>query len=227
MFSNDGNHRQPPPPPPRSRTFLVHFSTHRLLNCKFYFRKQTALVSIPPSSCARRAAEIFAGKESQLILDLGCGAGRDSLILGGGGATVIGLDAARAGLLLAQKRVHHSQLKTFWVESDSRFLPFPVALFDGVCCFGLLHEFVGQSATADVSRTMHEINRVLKPSGVAIVATAAGEPEKGLPDVQIFSEAMFDAAVREFHCIEKRVYDDLGCTGKQDYKVWFGQLRKK
>jgi len=29
-----------------------------------------------------------------------------------------------------------------------------------------------------------------------------------------------------FRCIEKKLYDDLGCTGRTDYKVWFGQFVK-
>ena len=74
---------------------------------------------------------------------------------------------------------------------------------------------------------MYEIHRVLKHSGAAIVATVAGEPEKGLPHVQNFSEAMFDPVIAKFRCIEKKVYDDLGCTGRSDYKVWFGHLVKK
>lgn len=140
---------------------------------------------------------------------------------------MIGLDAARSGLLLAHKRAALSHPKPSWVESDCRVLPFPDALFDGMYCFGLLHEFVGESAKSDVHMTMAEIKRVQKSSGVAIVATVAGDPEKGLPQVQNFSEAMFNAAIAEFRCIEKRVYDDLGCTGKSDYKVWFGHLVKK
>ncbi|MBI5033965.1 MAG: class I SAM-dependent methyltransferase [Chloroflexi bacterium] len=191
-----------------------------------FYLDDSKLGSIPPSSCAQQAAKIFSEKNSQIILDLGCGTGRDSLCLASGGATVIGLDAARSGLLLAQKRAALSHSKPSWVESDSRGLPFPDALFDGVYCFGLLHEFVGESAESDVRMTMDEINRVLKPSGVAIVATVVGDPEKGVPHVQNFSEAMFDDATAGFRCIEKKVYDDLGCTGRPDYKVWFGHLEK-
>jgi len=202
--------------------------TQPLSRWQQFYQDDSRLGSIPPSSCAIQAARIFAENNCQIILDLGCGTGRDSLCLAGGGAKVIGLDAARSGLLLAQKkRTVPSQLRLSWVESDSRLLPFSNALFDGVYCFGLLHEFVGESAEVYVRMTMDEINRVLKPSRVAIVATVAGDPEKGLPQVQNFSEAMFDSAIAEFRCIEKKVYDDLGCTGRPDYKVWFGHLVKK
>lgn len=113
-----------------------------------------------------------------------------------------------------------------WIESDSRRLPFLNSLFDGVYCFGLLHEFVGESAKDDVSRTLKEIRRVLMQEGVAVIAVSAGDPQKGLPHVQNFSKSMFDAATSDFRCIQKKLYEDLGCTGRLDYKVWFGHLVK-
>ncbi len=190
-----------------------------------FYEDDAKLGDIPASTCADQAVRIFAENNSQIILDLGCGTGRDSLHLAGDGAVVIGLDAARSGLLLAQKRAA-SSLRLSWVESDSRILPFSDAQFDAVYCFGLLHEFVGETAVSDVNRTMAEIYRILKGGGTAVIAVSAGDPEKGLPHVQNFSEAMFDETTAQFDCLEKKVYDDLGCTGRSDYKVWFGQLKK-
>lgn len=192
---------------------------------KFYL-DDPRLGSLPPSSCADQAARLFIENNSQIILDLGCGTGRDSLLLASRGMKVIGLDATHSGLLLAQKRESTSHHQVLWLESDSRTLPFPDDFFDGIYCFGLIHEFVGQSAEAAVSRTMAEIYRVLKVLGIAVVATAAGDPEKGLPHVQNFTESMFDEVTAKFHCIEKKLYFDLGCTGRTDYKVWFGHFTK-
>jgi len=191
-----------------------------------FFQDDSSLGAIPPSSTARLAARIFSENNSQTILDLGCGTGRDSLPLASSGAQVVGLDAAHSGLLLAQKRAAALQVIASWVESDSRLLPFSDSFFDGVYCFGLLHEFVGKTAETDVRKTLAEIYRVLKSSGVAIVAVSAGDPEKGLPHVQNFSESMFDAATAVFHRVEKKTYDDLGCTGRTDYKIWFGYFTK-
>jgi len=120
-----------------------------------------------------------------------------------------------------------SQFNPSGIESDSRLLPFSDATFEGVYCFGLLHEFVGESSKNDVARIMSEIHRVLKNSGVSILAVSAGDPKKGLPQVQNFSESMFDAATSEFRCIEKRGYNDLGCTGRTDYKVLFRHFMNK
>lgn len=185
------------------------------------------LQDIPPSACAHQAAKIFASSNSRVILDLGCGTGRDSLYLANSGLEVIGLDAAHSGLLLAQKRDDASEIKSSWIESDSRSLPVSDSIFDGVYCFGLLHEFVGVSAENAVAKTMDEIHRVLKTSGVAIIAVSAGDPRKGLPHVQNFSESMFDTITAKFHSVEKNLYDDLGCTGRTDYKVWFRYFVKE
>ena len=191
-----------------------------------FYSDDPELVNIQPSACANRAAKIFTENNCRIILDLGCGTGRDSLHLAKSGSHVIGLDAARSGLLLAQKRTANSGFRNSWVESDSRLLPFSDAVFDGIYCFGLLHEFVGEAARDDVNRTLKEVHRVLKPSRTAVIAVSSGDPQKGLPHVQNFSEAMFDAATSELRCIEKKVYDDLGCTGRSDYKVWFGYFVK-
>ena len=204
----------------------VIMKKEKLTRWQQFYSEDPKLADIPPSVCADQAAKIFTENNCRIILDLGCGTGRDSLHLAKTGSRVIGLDAARSGLLLAQKRTVDSRARISWIESDSRELPFPDAVFDGVYCFGLLHEFVDELARDDVSRTLKEARRVLTPNGVAIITVSAGDPEKGLPHVQNFSEAMFDAATAKFHCVEKKLYDDLGCTGRKDYKIWFGYFAK-
>jgi ubiquinone/menaquinone biosynthesis C-methylase UbiE len=113
-----------------------------------------------------------------------------------------------------------------YVEADAHHLPFADSLFEGIYCFGLLHEFVGETAAVDVQQTMHEIHRILKPAGLLILTTLAGDPQAGLPHVQLFSETMFDAVTSMFQRIEKRTYADLGCTGQSGYNIWYGQFTK-
>jgi hypothetical protein len=59
-----------------------------------------------------------------------------------------------------------------------------------------------------------------------MLTVLAGEPEAGLPHVQLFSEAMFLAATAPFMCIEQRLVDDVGCTGSRDYRVWYGVFER-
>jgi SAM-dependent methyltransferase len=73
---------------------------------------------------------------------------------------------------------------------------------------------------------MEEIYRVLEPGGVLLLAVHAGDPLLGLPHVVLFSEEMFDCATQSFSRIEKRLIDDLGCTGRGDYHTWQGVFVK-
>ena len=66
---------------------------------------------------------------------------------------------------------------------------------------------------------MQEITRVPSDGGQLVLAVIAGDPAVGLPRLRMSTEAMFDAATTGFRCIEKACYDDLGCTGRADYRV--------
>lgn len=39
--------------------------------------------------------------------------------------------------------------------------------------------------------------------------------------MQLFSRQMFDEVTKGFKEIEVKMYDDVGCTGRVDYHVWF------
>ncbi|HPH94827.1 MAG TPA: class I SAM-dependent methyltransferase [Anaerolineaceae bacterium] len=60
---------------------------------KFY-TNDPKLGSIAPSQCAGEAARLFAAAGKKQILDLACGAGRDTRVLLSSGAVIIGVDAA-------------------------------------------------------------------------------------------------------------------------------------
>jgi ubiquinone/menaquinone biosynthesis C-methylase UbiE len=169
---------------------------------------------------------MFSEIGAELVLDVGCGAGRDTFVLGSCGAQVVGLDLAAAALAMARTRSDAGQIRPLWIQGDARCLPFAADSFDGAYCFGLLHEFVGGAAEDDVDRTMAELHRVLRPGGHAVVTALAGNPADGLPHVRLFSEAMFDAAVAPFECVEKAPRDDVGCTGRPEYRIWSGRLVK-
>lgn len=192
---------------------------------QLYLEDQRVL-SAPVSACAHYALEYFRGAGKSHLLDLGCGVGRDSALLVNGGLKVTGSDAAFSGLRLAQR--HNATLVTPppLAQADARHLPFGDEAFEGIYCFGMLHEFVGENAKEDVARVMQEIRRVLQPGGCLVLATLAGDPAQGLPHLQMFTEPMFDEATRLLACVDKGLYDDVGCTGCHGYRVWRGTFVK-
>lgn len=188
-----------------------------------FYKEDERVQSAPPTHCARHAAEVFVQRDRQIILDLGCGTGRDSSYLADQGLFVVGLDLAESGLAIA-KRVRKNEAN--WINADARQLPFRNASFEGVFCFGLLHEFTGETREDDAREVMSEIRRVLKSLGILVLAVLSGEPEKGLPQVYLFTERYFDSVTQGFQAVAKREYEDIGCTGKEDYRVWSGVFLK-
>lgn len=193
---------------------------------QLYLEDQRVL-SASASICAQKAVEYFHTNNKQVILDLGCGTGRDSVLLASNGLKIFGVDAAHSGLVLAKEQQQRTQQGFELAEADARCTPFPSDTFEGIYCFGLLHEFVGTTAPNDVNQVMTEIERILQPDGCLVLATLAGEPTLGLPHVRMFNEQMFDEATCRFKCIDKQNYDDIGCTGKSNYPIWMGMYRKQ
>jgi hypothetical protein len=56
-----------------------------------------------------------------------------------------------------------------------------------------------------------------------ILAVLAGQPEDGLPHVRLFTRAMFDAALCAFTVDACELLDDVGCTGRAGYRVWWAR----
>lgn len=100
------------------------------------------------------------------VLDAGCGAGRDTNLLSKKGVNAIGLDISEG--LIAVARQQYPNL-TF-IEGDLRGLPFNNQEFDGVWAHAsLLHLETGE----DVSKSLSEFARVLKPKGILHVLVKA------------------------------------------------------
>ncbi|MGB8658240.1 MAG: class I SAM-dependent methyltransferase [Candidatus Zixiibacteriota bacterium] len=191
-----------------------------------FYEEDERVLSASPSYCARNAVEVFSRYNKRTILDLGCGVGRDSFHLVENGFRVVGVDLAESGLMIANRVRKNRRKELTLLKADARNLPFLNASFEGVYCFGLLHEFTGETKENDIAEVMNEIHRVLQSSGILVLAVLSGEPEKGLPHVHLFTEQMFDDATRLFQIIEKRECYDIGCTGKEDYRVWYGAFTK-
>ena len=177
--------------------------------------------------CASLAAEAFLARGKRRILEIASGISRDTFHLESHGLSVVCAEAALNGLRVAQQR-KLTQGATFGlINADARRLPFRDSAFDGAYCFGLLHEFTSETWEADVDRVMQEVNRVLCGQGILAITALSGNPEETMPNVRFFTLAMFNHAIRCFHPIQVEEYDDIGCTGRPDYHVWYGLLQKR
>jgi SAM-dependent methyltransferase len=107
-------------------------------------------------------------KPGALILDLGCGAGRDMAWFEGRGVTVVGSDLS-AGMLAQARLQAHGGL----VQADMRHLPFQTGCFQGVwCCATLLH-----LPKADSPCALAEMHRILAPEGTLFLSVQEGMGE--------------------------------------------------
>jgi SAM-dependent methyltransferase len=106
--------------------------------------------------------------EGDAVLDVGCGAGVDTLISGmrtGPSGKVVGIDLTPAMLQKAKKNLSKTDLKNVTFEEGSvENLPFADENFDVVTSNGALN------LVPDKARAFAEIYRVLKPGGRLMVA---------------------------------------------------------
>jgi len=206
-------------------------ASHRITRWEAWFGDENLaedrrIEAAPHSLAADTAARAFLARGKRLILDLACGIGRDTFCLEEHGLTVVAADASFNGLRVAQKRRGEQDAAAEMVVADARHLPFRGGSFEGVYCFGLLHEFTSQRKEQDVQDVMYEIRRLLKIGGVLVLTMQAGEPSAGLPKVQLFDRRMFDNATTGLTRIEVRRYDDIGCTGRPNYHIWYGVFER-
>jgi ubiquinone/menaquinone biosynthesis C-methylase UbiE len=102
--------------------------------------------------------------EGRRVLDLGCGHGYFSSLLGRLGGDVVGLDLSVSMLKQARFRLASDGLNPALVVGDGEALPFASGRFDIVLCCGDVLDYVGSSR-----RVLTEIRRVMKPSGLVLV----------------------------------------------------------
>lgn len=103
------------------------------------------------------------------VLDLGCGAGRDTEYLGHRGATVIAGDLSERLLTMTRARCAPAGV----VQFDLMSLPFRDGVFAGVwACASVLH--LPRRHHVDAFREAH---RVLLPGGLAAISLKEGDEE--------------------------------------------------
>ncbi len=105
------------------------------------------------------------------VLDVGCGAGTNSLYLARAGYRVSGVDVADGAIAAARARADRAGLAVDFQVADALRLPFPEGSFDGVIDIGCFHT-LPLELRRDYSR---ELYRVLRPGGTYALSWAARE----------------------------------------------------
>jgi ubiquinone/menaquinone biosynthesis C-methylase UbiE len=106
---------------------------------------------------------------SSPVLDLGCGPGQVGQYLRERGLRAVGLDLAIQMLLVARRRTGNRSL----VTGDMRSAPFRSGSFSAVVAFYSIHHLPRPA----LGTVLAEIRRVLKPTGLLVIATHLGKSE--------------------------------------------------
>jgi ubiquinone/menaquinone biosynthesis C-methylase UbiE len=124
--------------------------------------------AMPPQLAAAARRFLSLVGLGSLVLDVGCGAGRDAAYLESLGLAVVGLDLSSA--MLTQARARRCDLL---VLQDMCHLGAPAARFRGLwCCASLLH-----LPKSQVSQALVEMHRVLVSGGVLFLSLQEGTGE--------------------------------------------------
>ena len=109
-----------------------------------------------------------------LVLDAGCGGGRDCQAFGEKGFQVVGVDLSEKMLQIAQASVKNC---TF-IQADLRKIPLDDDSIDGIwCCASLLH-----LKHSEVPTALTEFRRVLKKDAVCCILMKEGSGEEFVQD---------------------------------------------
>lgn len=104
-----------------------------------------------------------------IVLDAGCGPGRDIRLIAKRGIEAVGIDISRGMIAEARTRVPEGIFR----RMDLRSIAFPPESFDGVWACGTL-QFLPSTA---LSVALSELNRILKTGGLFYVMVKEGNGE--------------------------------------------------
>lgn len=139
----------------------------------------------PLTEVMQRALTVLWALGPEVVLDLGCGPGRETLALTAfQDVRVVAIDTDRDALTAAP--AHPNVL---YVRADATRLPLADSAAQAAYSFGLL-QALGQTSDAPTRDLMKELQRVIDPSGVAVMGTLADfrgieRPDRSLTGAEV------------------------------------------
>jgi SAM-dependent methyltransferase len=119
-----------------------------------------------PHADIERVVKMIRDSDGSRILDLGCGTGRHIVYFSRLGFDVYGFDASLKAITMTREWLKNENIKATLCEHQMEN-PFPYEddFFDAIISIQVIHH----NLMADIRKTIREIERVLKPSGVLFV----------------------------------------------------------
>lgn len=160
--------------------------------------------------------------KGSLLLDIGCGNGRNAVYAEKVGLKVVAIDIS-SGMI--QKAIGKTSAATY-VLADACRMPFESARFDAVIAIAVIHHIETQEGRL---AALKEVGRVLRPGGIALVGVWAREQERlgGKHDAN--GDAWVDwklpggAAEKRFYHLytEKEFRDAIVAAGLSEKRYFF------
>lgn len=174
-------------------------------------------------------AEVAAVPDA-VVLDLGCGAGHASFAVAPHAASVTAYDLTAQMLAVVEREASARNLRNITtVQGMAEVLPFPDSQFDFVISRYSAHHW------HDVPAALHEMRRVLKPRGEALLIDTAGGPTPLLDTHLQAIEILRDPShIRDYSAREwLALFAEAGFTGsvrkewpvKLEFSSWVARQR--
>lgn len=145
----------------------------------------------PSETLVRLAAGLLPAAQPLRVLDFGCGTGANTAHLASLGHALHGVEVSASALERARSRMQAAGREAvLQLVAPGARLPFADGFFDAVFAWQVLYYNDRQGWAAAV----REIERVLRPGGLVLVATAA-PGDVSQRDAQALGDAMYRSAV--------------------------------
>jgi len=141
------------------------------------WREERWAETSPPLPVVVDFANDLKREGAKIVLDLGCGAGRHSILLGKAGFQVVALDISETALKILGGRLKTVSINNVTlVKHEMWELPFIDDYFDGVICTNVLHH----GRLVEIKRAVRDVHRVMRRGSTAfVVALSMADFRKG------------------------------------------------